>query len=108
MPKETQPLTNEDRLDLILHHLEALDRRDRLRTQAAFVRGLLGLIPLIIFVWSAWFFVNNYQQILSEVTKQAATAAAEATKNGSQGALDALLEKYGLSGSSSSSSAPRR
>ncbi len=107
MSKDVMPVTTEDKLDVIIRHLEAMDRRDRLRTTGAFIRGMLGLIPLIVFVWSIWFFANNYEQVLGEITKQAATAAAEATKSGGQGMLDELMQKYGVTGSSSSSSARR-
>jgi hypothetical protein len=107
MPKETTANTVEEKLDVIIAHLEALDRRDKLRTTGAFIRSILAIIPLLIFLWSAWYAVNHAQELMQQITTAAATAAAEATKSGSKSMLDDLLDKYDIP-TGSSSSAPRR
>jgi hypothetical protein len=108
MPNNTVIVTTMDeKMDIIIGHLEAMNKRDKLRTTGAFIRGMLGLIPLIFFVWSIWFAINHGDELLKQITTQAATAAAEATKNGGQGMLDDLLKKYDFPNGKSSSAAQR-
>ncbi|MBI3332086.1 hypothetical protein HYZ99_03970 [Candidatus Peregrinibacteria bacterium] len=73
MPKV--PQTAEDKLDLIVKHLERMDKRDRIRTWGGFVRTILGFIPLLIFIASVWYFYNNADAILKKITEQAAEQA---------------------------------
>ena len=66
-PKE---LTTDDRLDLILLHLERMDRRDRLRTIGGFFKTLITFIPIIILVWSTWYFVAHMDEIMKKFAEQ--------------------------------------
>ncbi len=91
-----EAVTVEQKLDVIIEHLHHLDRRDRLRTIGSTVRGLLSLIPLLFLLWSAWYVYKQGDKLLETITRQAATAAAEATKNSSKGMLDDLLERYNV------------
>lgn len=72
-------MTTEDKLDAIVMHLERLDKRDRLRTWGGFVRTILGFIPLIFFIVTAWYFYNHTDEILTKITEQAAEAALKMT-----------------------------
>lgn len=89
----TSPSVDE-KLDVIIRHLEALDRRDKLRTTGALIRAVIGLIPLVIFIYSFWYAINNAQELMTQISRAAATAAAEATQNSGKGMLDDLLKKY--------------
>jgi hypothetical protein len=86
----------DDKLDIIIGHLEAMNKRDKLRTTGAFIRGIIGLIPMVVFLWSVWYAVNHAQELMAQISKSAATAAAEATKNGGKGMLDDLLKQYDI------------
>ncbi|MDD4318860.1 MAG: hypothetical protein PHW10_00845 [Candidatus Peribacteraceae bacterium] len=74
----TSPHTsaNDERLDAILHHLQRLDRRDRLRTWGGFVRGLLGLIPLAVVLYSMWYLSQNWDKVLTSVAQETAKQTA--------------------------------
>lgn len=78
MAKES-PRTTEDKLDLIVRHLERMDKRDRLRTWGGFFRTIIGFIPLVIFLFSAWYFYNNADEILKKITAEAAEQALKMT-----------------------------
>jgi hypothetical protein len=77
-------------LHRILESLERMDRRDRLRTWGGFVRTLLSIIPMVIFLLSTWYLYQNMDEILTKVTKQAAQSAAEYSKNSSKEFLDSI------------------
>ncbi len=77
-------------LHRILENLERMDKRDRLRTWGGFVRSLLSIIPLVIFLASTWYLYRNMDEILTKITKQAAQSAAEYSKNSSKEFLDSI------------------
>lgn len=73
----------EEKMDLILVYLHRMDKRDRLRTWGGFVRGLIGLIPIILLVWSTWYFLKHGDELMMKMTKYAAESAAGMTKENS-------------------------
>ncbi len=77
-------------LHRILDNLERMDKRDRLRTWGGFVRSLLSLIPLAIFIVSTWYLYRNMDDILTKITKQAAQSAAEYSKSSSKEFIDSI------------------
>jgi hypothetical protein len=80
----------EEKLDLIVLYLHRMDRRDRIRTVGGFVRGMLGLIPLILLVWSYWYFLQHGEEFMKKITSEAVRQSAEY----SQGSLMEQLEGY--------------
>lgn len=90
MPKQsaTTPTGVEAKLDEILVHLRNLDKRDRLRTWGGTIKGILSLIPLIVFVWSLWYFYAHGDELLSQIATEAAKAAAAATQKSTEGFMD--------------------
>lgn len=87
------PENTNDRLDQILYYLHRMDRRDRWRTIGGFFRSLLTLIPLALFLWSAWYFYQHSAEVLEQIGKVAAEQAMKVTQN--QGdALMQQMQKY--------------
>lgn len=86
----------ESQLDEILVHLRKMDKRDRMRTWGGFVRSLIALIPLLFVVWSAWYFMGHWSEIMKQVADQAASSAAEYTKKQSQGMFDKFMDQYSV------------
>jgi len=84
----------EEKLDEIVLHLKRLDRRDRMRTIGGFIRGFLALIPLLLLLWSVWYFVQHGDEIMKKIADQAASSAAEFTQQKGQGLLDQLKKEY--------------
>ena len=80
----------EDKIDIIIQHLENIDRRDKLRMRAGFLKGLMSIIPTIAFIVGAWYFYQNGDEIMAKIAKTAAQQAMEATKAGSEGLLQQL------------------
>lgn len=72
--------TTDEKLEEIVEHLRRMDRRDRLRTFGGFFRSLLGLIPMILFVLSAWYVYQNSDKLLKQITEEAAKQAAKYTE----------------------------
>ncbi len=91
-PPPSSPVPD-DKLDIIIAYLDRMDRRDRARTWGGFVKFLVSLIPIIILVWSTWYFFAHSDEILSKVTEQAARQAASITQSGSQGISEQLLQQ---------------
>lgn len=77
-------------MDQVLVYLHRMDRRDRLRTMGGFIRGVMALIPLILLLWSVWYFIEKGPELMSEITKQAVQQSAEYT----QGSLMDQLNEY--------------
>jgi hypothetical protein len=67
----TTETSMEEKMDQILIYLHRMDRRDRLRTFGGFFRGILGLIPLILVVWSAWYFYAYSDEMIEKITSEA-------------------------------------
>ena len=70
-----------EKLDTIIIQLDALNRRDRLRTWGSFARGLISLIPMAIFLWSIWYFTQHADELLKKIADESAKAAATYTEN---------------------------
>lgn len=68
--------TPDDKLSIIISYLDHMNRRDKLRTAGGFVRSLISIIPIIILVWSAWYFYGHSDELITKITEQAAKQAA--------------------------------
>lgn len=88
--KTTNTSSIEEKLDLMLLYMHRMDKRDRLRTIGGFVHGLLALIPIILVVWSAWYFYAHGTEFMEQITREAVKQSAEY----SQGSLMEQLEQY--------------
>ena len=93
MPKVPAPTSNENKLDRVVEILEMMNRRDRARTLAGFFRGLVSLIPLIILLWSTWYFYAHGADLIKMISSEAAKQAAAATQKNS-GDLMKQLQDY--------------
>jgi hypothetical protein len=84
------PLSDQDlsaKLDQMILHLERMDSRDRLRTWGGFFRGLISLIPIILLVWSAWYFYQHGAELMQQIAEESAKQAAKYTQQQSQDLL---------------------
>jgi len=86
--KKEAPESIEQKLDRILLHLKHLDRRDRLRTIGGFFRGLIGLIPIAVLIFSIWYVYEYGDQLLEKIAQQAAKQAAAVTQQGTSSVLE--------------------
>ncbi|MBU2213608.1 hypothetical protein KKC44_02485 [Patescibacteria group bacterium] len=77
---EAPPKNTEEKLDAILGHLAAMDRRDRLRTIGGFIKSIITIIPVIILVASVWYAYKYGDQLLEKIAQQAAKQAAIVTE----------------------------
>jgi cadmium resistance protein CadD (predicted permease) len=89
MPKKKtdDKLTTDDKLDIIVEFLRRMDKRDRLRIWGGFFRGLLGLIPLAVMLFSVWYVYEHGDELLQKITQQAAKEAAAMTSDSAQDIL---------------------
>lgn len=96
MPKTapTPDTSVEAQLSEILEHLRRMDARDRLRTWGGFVRGIIAIVPLILLLWSAWYFVEHGAEMMKMIADTAASSAAEYTKSQGQSMVDELMKQY--------------
>lgn len=89
MPKQT----TDDKLDHIIALLEKMNSRDRLRTIGGFIRGILGLIPIAILIFSIWYFYQFGDELMAKIADQAAQSAAKVTGQGA-GDIMKQLQQY--------------
>lgn len=81
IPPPQDHLTNIDaKLSAIMASLDAINRRDRLRTVGGFFRGLIGIIPIAILVWSTWYFIYHGEELMNRITRQAAEQAQQSVQ----------------------------
>lgn len=102
MPTNTESSSGtpiEKKLDLIIEHLEKMDARDRLRMWGGFIRGCIAIVPIILLVWSSWYFVQHGADLIKQMTDVAASSAAKYTQGSGQGMVDELMKKYSFPGS---------
>ncbi len=93
MDKDT-PTSTDAKLDEILVHLRNMDSRDRRRMIGSTIKSIITLIPLILVLWSTWYFTFHWKEIMQEMTKMAASSAANYTQEQSKGLLDQFLDEY--------------
>lgn len=84
------PETTEGKLEEILLHLRRMDRRDTVRTWGGFFKGLISIIPIVLFILGTWYLYKNGDEVLSKVAAEAAKQAAEVTQKNTQNVLDQL------------------
>lgn len=97
MPKVAAPETSmEEKMEEILVHLRRMDARDKLRTWGGFVRGIIAIVPLILLLWSAWYFAQHGAELMKMVADTAASSAAEYTKGQGQSMVDELMKQYSV------------
>ncbi len=97
MPNAETPDTSvEAQLGEILEHLRRMDARDKLRMWGGFFRSIIALIPIILLVWSAWYFAQHGTEIMKTIADTAASSAAKYTQSQSQGVIDEMMQKFAM------------
>jgi|GEM_PF-1112596 len=77
----------EEQLDTIITHLERLDRRDRVRTFGGFIRSVLGLTPLLLFLGGGLYFYFYSEDVIGKIAEQAAKQTQTLLKSGDSSLL---------------------
>lgn len=101
MPRSTPldepaaPQTVEEKMDVIIAHLERLDARDRLRMWGSVLHSLIAVIPMLLFLWSIWYFYAHGAELMELMMRVSAQSAAQSTSQGYQDVLDQLKEYFG-------------
>lgn len=62
--------TPEEAVEEILAILHRMDRRDRARMVGSVIRSVIGLIPLLLLLWSTWFLIVHGQEFIQQITEQ--------------------------------------
>lgn len=68
-PSDVKPQSVEDKMDIIIRHLEKMDRRDRTRMIASYFRTMIWLGSVLFFVWSTWYLIAKGPELMTEMTK---------------------------------------
>lgn len=87
---DTPPRTSEELLLEMLEHLRAMDRRDKRRFVNETIRSVLGLVPLLFFVVSAWYFYRHGDEIMRRITEEAVRQAGAYSQEESSKMMDQL------------------
>ena len=62
--------STEELLELILVHMQNMDRRDHWRSIGGFFRGVLSVIPVLIFFVSTWYIYAYRDTLMQNISKQ--------------------------------------
>jgi len=87
------PSSIEQKLDVIIEHLEKMDRRDRMRMVGGYIRFLVALVPIILLLWSVWYTAAHWQELLQAISDQAAASAARFTGEQGNALYDQLMQQ---------------
>lgn len=79
-----------EKLDTMIALLERMDRRDRIRTWGGLIRMMIGIIPMLFFLWSLWYFAVHGDEIIKKITEESAKAAATYTQDQSGELMEKL------------------
>jgi hypothetical protein len=90
----SSPASVTDKIDEIILILDRMNRRDRLRTIGGTIRSILALIPMVLVLWSAWYFVQHGPELMKTIADQAAKSAAVYTQKQGGGMLDEFMKQY--------------
>ncbi len=97
-------------------HIERMNKRDRLRTVGAFFKNIITLIPVVLFIYGAWYLAQHWEEIITDIATKSAEQATNFTNDhmntiledfqeGQNGAMEDLLNRIpGRAESNSSSS----
>ncbi len=102
MPAPTKSASTgaEAKVDEIIEILKRMDRRDKLRTVGGFFRAIIALIPIILLLWSAWYFAGHGTEVMKMISDQAASSAAQYTQQQGQSMVDKIMNQYAIPGGS--------
>lgn len=92
------PKTVEEKLDVMIMHLERMDRRDKMRMWGSFFHSIMTIIPMVFFVWSTWYLYAHFNEIMGAMMQQSARSAAAATGQSYEDVLQQLKDTFGLGG----------
>lgn len=84
------PKTTDGKLEEMLLHLRRMDKRDKMRMWGSFVKGLIGIVPAIIFLWGTWYLYQNGDAVLQKIAAEAAQQAAKVTEQSAGSILEQL------------------
>lgn len=71
-----------EHLEQISFHLKRLDARDRMRTWGGFVRGIIALIPIVLFIVGAWYAYTNTDALIKRITAETTKQMMQSMPNG--------------------------
>jgi uncharacterized membrane protein (GlpM family) len=83
-------MPKDDKLDVIIGHLARIDRRDKIRMRAGFIKGVIAIIPGIAFLYGMYYFYLHGDEVMAKIAKVAAEQAMEATRSGTDQVLQRL------------------
>src|SRR5690606_23034703 len=65
--KESNAQEISEKLDVLIMHISRMDQRDKIRMWGSFFRAMLGIIPMLFFLWSIWYFATHTDEIIRKV-----------------------------------------
>ncbi|MBT3292734.1 hypothetical protein HN512_04450 [Candidatus Peregrinibacteria bacterium] len=81
----------DEKMDEVIMYLKKIDRRDKVRMWGGLFRGIITIIPTLIFIWSMWYFYENGDDILRKVSTIAAEQATAITQQHGGDLLEKLM-----------------
>lgn len=94
MSKKDLPVSTDEKLDEIITHLRKMDKRDRVRMLGSSIKGIIGIIPVLFFLWGAWYMYQNGDAVLEKIAAEAAKQAALVTEK-SAGTIFQQIQNFG-------------
>lgn len=89
------PKTVEEKMDVIIAHLERIDRRDRMRMWGGVFHSILTIVPIVFFAWSTWYLYAHFDEVMGAMMRQAGASAAASTGQGYEDIMKQIQEAFG-------------
>lgn len=75
------------KLDTIIWYLHVINRRDRARYYGGILHSLIALIPMLFFLWSAWYIYQNGEKLLTQIVGETVRQTTTMSTNGMENLL---------------------
>ncbi len=85
----------EEKLDVIIKYLHRMDRRDRIRMSWGTIHGFLTIIPLVLTLFSLWYFYAHSQDLIQSFAgAMSGGLLGNGESNSSQGGMMEMIQNY--------------
>lgn len=83
----------EEKMDLILEYLHRIDRRERWKVIGGTIRSIIGLLPVLIVLWFAWYLQWHGKELLQTLSTSMAKNMSIFTENNTNRLLQEFLTR---------------
>lgn len=73
----TTDFSTEELLEMMLVHMQRMDKRDKWRAIGGFIRSIINLIPIALLVLTTWYAYAHQDELLKKITENMSQSMAK-------------------------------